>query len=139
MTIAVESDDGASAGAAAIRNKLVDLHWKLLGVQVTPDSPDVNEAFNLFFEVWSNKRRWERQYFDDTGFRCHSGDDYGYYEGLVDDPWEYARWGDFPSEWNWDNVNNLYHETDMNDPAYAVRAWVITLAWLMTDFRYLYF
>ena len=47
-------------GADAIRNKLVKLHDKLLGVQVTPHSPDVEAAFRLFVDVSELKRQpWE--------------------------------------------------------------------------------
>ena len=45
-------------GLPAIRNKLVELHDKLLGVQVTSDSPDVEAAYRLFVDVWQRKREF---------------------------------------------------------------------------------
>ena len=56
LEVTVESDSQDSAGANAIRSKLVELHEKLLGVRVTPRSPDVEAAFRLFVEVWERKR-----------------------------------------------------------------------------------
>ena len=136
MSVMVESDDGVSAGAAAIRNKLVDLHRKLLGVEVAPDSPDVNEAFNFFFEIWAHMRRTTGADFHDSTFECHEYD-HAYYDGLISDAVVLDEWGN--SNLNWDRINAFYDNAEMNDPTYAVRAWAVTLAYLMTDFRYLYF
>ena len=136
MTVTVESDDGVSAGATEIRGKLVDLHRTLLGVEVARDSADVNEAFNVFFEVWARKRRTEGTHFGDSIFQCHDSD-HTYYEGLVDFELKYHEWGGSYTER--DQIDELYDSTDMSDPTHAVRAWVVTLAYLMTDFRYLYF
>jgi len=136
MTVVVESDDGVSAGAAAIRTKLMDLHRTLFGIDVALDSPDVNEAFNVFFEVWARKRRTEGSHFNDPVFQCHPRD-FAYYEGLVTDPPEFNEHG--WAEWNRERVDELYENADMSDPVHAVRVWVVTLAYLMTDYRYLYF
>ena len=136
MSVMVESDDGVSAGAAAIRNKLVDLHLKLLGVEVAPNSADVNEAFSIFFEVWSHMRRTTGTEFGASQFECGEYD-HAYYDGMISDLVVLDEWGNSNLDWN--RVNAFYDEADMNDPSYAVRAWVITLAYLMTDFRYLYF
>ena len=136
MTVIVESDDGASAGATAIRNKLVDLHRKLFGVKVAADSPDVDRAFQVFFEVWARKHRTEGGHFDHSEFQCAAQDDHAYYDGLVDDPVEYGEWGG--SRVNWDRASELFDKRDMSDPTHAVRTWVVTLAYLMTDYRYLY-
>ena len=51
LEVAVLDAALSGVGAAAIRDKLVELHEKLLGVEVTPHSPDVDAAFNLFVEV----------------------------------------------------------------------------------------
>ena len=136
MTVAVESDDGVSAGATAIRNKLVDLHAKLYGLDVLPDSRDVDEAFNLFFEVWARKRRTEGTQFDNAIFECHDSD-HTYYDEFSDVELKYSEWGG--SYLDRDEVNQLYEDVEMSDPVHAVRAWVVTLAFLMTDYRYLYF
>ena len=129
MSVTVESDDGVSAGATAIRHKLVDLHLKLFGVEVAPDSPDVNEAFDVFFEVWSRIRQADGDHFDSSQITCDH-DDQTYFDGLVDDPLSFTEW---------ESIRDLYENADMSDPRHAVRAWVNTLIFLMTDYRYLYF
>ena len=136
MTVAVESDDGDSAGAEAIRNKLVDLHAKLYGLDVLPDSQDVNEAFNLFFEVWVGKRRTEGTHFEHAIFQCEDSD-HTYYDEFADVELKFSEWGGSYLDGN--EVDELYENVDMSDPVHAVRAWVVTLAFLMTDYRYLYF
>ena len=136
LSVVVESDDGVSAGSAVIRSKLVELHSSLLGVEVDPDSPDIDEAFNVFFEVWARKRRTEGGHFGHSTFQCYSHHDFTYYDGFVEDPVEFNQWGD--SDLKWDLIDALYEQTDMSDPSYSVRAWVVTLAYLMTDYRYLY-
>ena len=57
LRVTVNSDAKTSVGAAIIRNKLVELHDKLLGVQVAPDSPDVETAYRLFVDVWQRNLR----------------------------------------------------------------------------------
>ena len=139
LSVAIESDDGVSAGSTAIRDKLVDLHRRLYGIEVEPDSADVNEAYNLFFEIWSRKRLWEGRNFDDSQFQCNVQGDHAHFEELVDDALEYERGGDSVSYLEWDRLNDYFRTIDMSDPEFAVRAWVVTLAFLMTDYRYLYY
>ena len=134
----MESDDGVSAGATAIRNKLVDLHRVLFGVDAAPDSADVNEAYNLFFEVWARKRRTEGTHYDESNFSCTDNGDQTYFDELVEEPLVTSMY-ESHYEWNDDSIEALYDETDMSDPTHAVRAWVVTLAFLMTDYRYLYY
>ena len=138
MTVAVDSNDGISAGSTAIRDKLVDLHQRILGVDAAPDSTDVDEAFQLFFDVWALKRRTEGSSFGDSRFECMHAGDASYYDGLIENPVVgYDRNGN--SILNWDQIDELYGNTETDDPEHVVRAWVVTLAYLMTDYRYLYF
>ena len=58
-----EGIDKHVTASDAIRRKLVELHDKLLGVQVTPHSPDVEAAYQLFEDA--RERRREAQ---DGGF-----------------------------------------------------------------------
>ena len=56
LHVMVESDSESSVGAAGIRGKLVELHDKLLGVQVEPDSPEVGAFYRLFVNTWQRGR-----------------------------------------------------------------------------------
>ena len=57
LNVSVTSDAERSSGAQTIRSKLVELYDILLGIQVTPYSPDVEIAYRLFVDVWERKLR----------------------------------------------------------------------------------
>ena len=134
LGIVVESDIETSAGARAIRNKLVELHETLLGETVTADSPDVDEAFHLFVEVWDQQRRTT----GDEGWgqeSCNWNDEL-YFEGIENDVLEYDENGNVGI--NWDRVSTILD--DQHDPVVrpVFRAWIAVMAYFLTDFRYLF-
>ena len=71
--------------SGAIRSKLVELHEMLLGVQVTPYSPDVETAYRLFLDV--RKRTREMQEDRIKFWKCDIGNfgDMLYFEGVLPD------------------------------------------------------
>ena len=121
-------------GARAIRSKLADLHAKLLGVTAAGDSPDVEEAFRLFVQVWNRKRNTEGDQFPGR-MNCEI-QDHLYFEEIADGSVTYDNWG--WSRLNWDQVREV-EDREMRDPNHVARAWVVTLAFLLSDYRYLYF
>ena len=137
LAVAVESEDGSSQGETAIRRKLADLHQKLFGVIVALDSPDIDEAFNLFVEVWNRKRSSEGPTFFSSGFNCADSAAHLYFEGLVDDVLQYSKYGS--SQLKFDLIRAFNLGIDRSDPHHTVRTWVVTLGYLLTDYRYLYF
>ena len=136
LGVSIESDAPTPSHEGAIRNKLVELHWKLFGAAVSADSPDIEESYSLFVEVWDRKRRTEGVDFWDSKFECKWWEDHLYYEGLIDDVLGYRDWGG--SSLDWDRIREFRAKVASKDPQYAVRAWVVTLAFLLTDSRYLY-
>ena len=137
LEVSVESDIETSRGARAIRNKLVELHEKFLGVTVTVDSPDVEEAFQLFVEVWARERSVtdsDRPNWWTAG--CWI-EDTQYFEGIADDLTYYSEWGN--EDFNWDRVNEITEEVDFDRRHPVVRAWVAVLAYFLMDYRYLFF
>ena len=137
LEITVESPDGASQGAMAIRRKLADLHQSLFGVTVALDSPDVNEAYDLFMEVWNRKRASEGPNFGSSRFACASSDDHLYYEGLLPDAILYNQNGG--SRLDGPLIMEFNRQIARDDPKHAVRTWVVVLSYMLTDYRYLYF
>ena len=132
------TNSGANSGADAIRRKLVELHDKLLGVQVTPDSPEVEAAYQLFVDVREHKRapnyKWFRYY------RCSFTHDHFYFDGILDDvviEKENER-GHRSRGFDWDRVDPLFETIDFSDPDYTAQTWVVVLAAMMMDYRYLY-
>lgn len=136
LAIDVLSADGSSRGEIAIRRKLADLHQKLFGVAVAIDSPDVNEAYDLFVEVWNRKRDSEGGAFAGSRFHCTESGDHLYFDGLVDDALKFGEYGG--SQLDFQRIRPFTRTIDMPDPNHAVRTWVVTLAYLLTDYRYLY-
>ena len=137
LSVVVEGTEGSGVGA--IRNKLVELYDKLLGVQVTPHSPDVETAYRLFVDVMDLGRGSNNHWFD--WGHCDSELDLAYFEGILDDVVvEYEsddglwRWYDF----DWDRVGDFMESINWSDPHHTAQAWVVVLAYLMMDYRYLY-
>ena len=127
-------------GANTIRNKLVELHDKLLGVQVTPNSPDVEAAYQLFVEVMERGREAQEPSFGGSDCYWNWLRDLSYFDGLLDDIIvekendDGHRWYDFDRP----RVDDFMHSVDWQDPHYAAQAWAVVLAYLLTDYRYLY-
>ena len=120
----------------AIRRKLVELHDNLLGVQVSPDSADVEAAFRLFVEVSERALAEGNDWFE--WWVCDFSD-HSFFEGILEDAVvlrtnEYGSW----YELDWDSVVAFAEDVDFSDPHAAARAWQVVLAYLMMDDRYLY-
>ncbi|MXY56539.1 MAG: DUF1588 domain-containing protein [Gammaproteobacteria bacterium] len=138
LDVAVESNTETSAGSWAIRNKLAELYGKLLGVEVSAQSPDVEDAYQLFVDVWKRRRETGNNWFFDTA--CNWGSDIRYFDGIADDVLiRHDRdWGSYYT-WDWPRVNRiLYDEAAPYDSAAVVRSWNVVLTYLLMDYRYLY-
>ena len=125
-------------GARKIREKLVELHEKLLGVIVSADSPDVETAFQLFVETWEHKRK-TREWWRDEWIDCELNDRW-YFEGIADDVLQTNEDGDL--EYDWERAHEVLDDTDWRDRGRRdpiVQTWVVVLAYLLTDYRYLFF
>ena len=140
LSAVVESATGAGVGAGVIRRKLVELHDKLLGVQVTPYSPDVEAAYGLFVDVWQRKRALQaNDTWVLTNWRCPLND-ISYFDGILDDVVvrRENEFGDVWYEFDWDRVNDFLDDVDLSDPQAVAQTWVVVLAYLLMDYRYLY-
>ena len=137
LNVVVESDAEGSAGGRTIRNKLVELHDALFGVQVTPHSPDVETAYRLFVEVMERGQAAQEEWFPPY-WECPI-DDIFYFEGILDDTvvWHENMYGEYYGI-DWDRVVPFLDSIDWSDPHHAAQAWIVVLAYLMTDYRYLY-
>ena len=136
LDVLIESDAEDPTGARAIRNKLVELHDAMLGVQVTPHSPDVDAAYRLFVDVMERGRAAHDDWFE--FWEC-SIDDVFFFEGILDDTvvWHENMYGEYYGI-DRDRVDPFLHSIDWSDPHHAAQAWIVVLAYLMTDYRYLY-
>ena len=135
---------GSESGANAIRGKLVELHETLLGVRVTPHSPDVEAAFRLFVDVWERKRGSQET---STNFRsnfrnlrCDWWPDIRFLDGILDDAVVEPEFvdGNWSYGYDWGRVDDFMDGIDWSDPHYVAQTWMVVLAYLMMDYRYLY-
>ena len=138
LRVELNSTDGNSIGARAIRQKLVDLHERLLGVRVGADSPDISAAYDLFVDVWNRKRENDDDIFAQQCDWRHDGfflD--GILEGFRVRHWH--RWGGgWRYEWNEERIDEFWREHDFSDPEAVARTWTVVLMGLLMDQRYLH-
>ena len=136
LGVLIEDADGSGAGA--IRDKLVELYDKLLGVRVTPDSPEVESVYRLFVNTMERRRAANGRWFEH--WRCNAEFDLSYFDGILDDVVEEHEQDDGFRYYrlDWDRVDEFMDSIDFSDPHQTAKAWVVVLAYLMTDYRYLY-
>ena len=127
----------SGSGAGAIREKLVELFGKLLGVEVTLYSPEVDAAFDLFVDVVERGRQSEERYF--TAWQCQWGRDVHFLDGILDDAVVEVQedWGT-NYEYDWPRVEGYLNNINFSDVHGTARAWVVVLSYLLMDYRYLY-
>ena len=139
LEMVIESDTDQSAGAIAIRDKLVELHETLLGVRLDADSPGIQDVYNLFVEIWKSERTFSDITFD---IRCDWDGDQYYFEGILDDAWVAPEseldWDWDRHGWNQERIGEYFAEIDLTDTYHVARTWTVILAYLLTDYRYLY-
>ena len=142
LEIAVNSDTERSFAANRIKSKMVELYDKLLGISVTTDSVEVQNAYELFVEVWDRKQGMYGTHFlwNDEKISAAWTSDQHYLDGMVDDVFVYRddwEWG-AGYDWDWDRINAYFENIDWSDPQAVARTWTVVLAYLMMDYRYLY-
>ena len=129
------------SGSDAIRSKLVELHEELLGVEVTPHSPDVESAYQVFVNAVERRRKANDRWFD--WYECDNSWqlDHTFFEGILDDAVverELPDTGWRLYEFDWDRISAFMNGVDFSDPHHTAQAWVVVLAYLLMDYRYLY-
>ncbi len=137
LAVAVTSETN-SAGEQALRSKLVELHDKFLGTETEVNSPEVQTAFNLFVEVW-RRGRTSGEWSGIGAQRCDIFSDIRSFDGIADHLWRTAPDANGNQlGWDWEQIDEFWSRVDWSDAHYAARAWVVVLAFLMTDPRYLH-
>ena len=139
--IDLNTEPDTMPGEDAIRDKLVQLHYKLFGIEVTADSADVDAAFGLFADTLERMRRDGAGTAFRDGNRCDTDSDLMILQDVVDPPFLQKKSLDgyylYPPQYEQNDPDGLLERT-YDDPAYLARAWVVVLAYLMMDYRYLY-
>ena len=124
-------------GERAIRVKLAELHHKLLGIEVCPSSAEVNTAYTLFVETLEHRRQGGHggTHFRD-GNPCDTQSDILMLQDVVDPP-VIEREGQYGPVNEPNDPDGLLTKA-YEDEHHLARTWVVVLAYLMMDYRYLY-
>lgn len=138
LHVELESTDGNSIGAGLIRDKLVDLHDRLLGVRVGAESTDVSSAYDLFVDVWN--RKLDEEDGDFFSIQCDWNRDHLYLQGILEDSRVRHRHhnGGWQYDWNWDRINEFWADQNISDPDGVAKTWTVVLMGLLMDQRYLH-
>ena len=133
----VSTTPHTAAGESLIRDRLAELQEKLFGIDIGLESEDVDTAFELFVDTLERKRAEEP---DNTAFRdgnrCDTESDILLLDGVVDPPFV-VNDGEYRPEYVQNDPDGLLDPT-YEDPDHLARTWVVVLAYLMMDYRYLY-
>ena len=132
LEILVGTDADRSAGGRAIKAKLAELHDAMLGGKTDASSMEIQAAFDLFVEVWEHGRTADNRDFQSV--RCDFWDDSDYFDGILDDIWVTNEHGDPDRDWVTAHLDSI----SLSDRHHVARTWVVVLAYLMTDYRYLH-
>ena len=142
LEIVVEGDTETSIGANAIKTKLEELFEKLLGVPAGADDLEVEAAYELFVQIWESSLASSDAQDARFDIRCDWSDDQYYLDGIVDGAWLDPADGE---EWDWDRhgwdddrLDTYFASLDLSDRHHVARTWAVMLAYLLSDYRYLY-
>ena len=125
-----------TAGEEAIRSKLAELHYKLLGIDVGPSSVEVNTAYSLFLETLERRRQGNEGARFRDGNVCDTRSDVLILQDVVDPP-DFDPGGEHGRRSEQNDPDGLLTKA-YDDEHYLARTWVVVLAYLMMDYRYLY-
>ena len=125
-----------SAGAALIKQQLVELHNRLWGSNYTASSPEIIDAWQLWVSVWT-QAQIERPNLNYPQV-CDVGMDHRFFEntGYPGNPLRLNASGNY-YDFDWQSVNVFVNQFS-SDPTGAKSAWRVLLAYLIGHYNYLY-
>ena len=137
LDVVVLDSTHSGGGAQAIRAKLVELYDKLLGVEVTPYSPDVDTAFELFVDAVERRRSSEMDNF--RWWECGYNDIH-YFDGILDDLVikQFDERGNAHYGYDGDREDAFMQSINFGDSHFTASSWIVVLSYLLMDYRYLY-
>jgi len=150
MELAVETAESAidsqTNGAIAIKQKMVELHEKMLGKHYEIDSPEIEASYELFVNSWLNRKSGDAGIAPNL-FNSHEACQWGqgfstkFFEGLEfeDDFFitiEFVGGESVPS-FN-EELASIFLNQQGVDPLFIKQAWVTGITYLLTDYDYLY-
>ena len=137
----VQSDTTNSVGSSTIRRKIAEIYERLHGPDVDSGSTEVEAAYHLFVDVWKRKRELAKSgsssFFEPL--YCDLWQDHDYYDGILEGTIvERENDGERYYNWDYEKVRAFRDEVDPQDHHGVARSWVVVLAFVLMDYRYLY-
>ena len=110
---------------AAIKHNIQYLHWRLLAEDVTANSDEVNHTYALFQQIWLQGNQALKEDAQDN-------------ERFTVRPSVYLNWRCDAYE-HPDTGEELSGEARINrDDNYVIRAWTAVIAYLISDYRFIF-
>lgn len=133
----IELDETPETAPGAIKDKLVELHGKLFGLQTKTASTDVLDAYRFFVDVWRQQADpWQGNRPGIRGWYSGGQHDHRYLEGIFD---EALREDISLFYWDVGTLHDWLEEiTTTEEEMRMMEAWGMMLAVMLMDYRYLH-
>ncbi len=137
----ISSDVTPQSGEQKIRQKLVDLHQRLLGKTYTADSAEIDIAYQLFADSWLDAVNNDTNNSLTDNLYCNPRFDFNFLDGLgFDGPSHIEKvhelgWTYY--EFNWPGAEELISSIT-RDPYSTLSSWRVVMIYLLTHYHYLY-
>ncbi len=130
----VTASASTAAGATALKNKLVELHSKLLGPTVTATSPEVLASYDLLLQTWGERRVGTFvPALLSSALLCEWSTDIGFISTLSYPGSPLQSNGAYSTA-----TVTTWLGPQAQDPLYMKQSWVVVVAYLLSHYDYLH-
>jgi hypothetical protein len=137
----ISSDVTPQSGEQEIRQKLVDLHQRLLGKSYAADSAEIDIAYQLFADSWADAVNNDTNNSLTDSLYCNPRFDFNFLDGLgFEGPSHIEKvhergWTYY--EFNQEGAQSLISSMTQ-DPHSTLSSWRVVMIYLLTHYHYLY-
>ncbi len=124
------------AGALLIKNKLVELHKKLLGQTVTTTSPEVLASYDLLVQTWLGRKASTSSAPSllQKTLACDWSSDIGFIDTLLSYPGSpFTNTGRYNT-----NAVTTWLTPQAQDPLLMKQSWAVVMAYMLSHYDYLH-
>ena len=134
LSVAIESNAKNSAGSRVIRAKLAELHHKMLGVELSTNSPEIDATYGFFVDVWNREKDSRTQRLDHA-IPCRWEADRHFLDGLTD---KHLVDNGYETDTDWNVAYGYLDERDPLDVRGVGKTWTVIISAMLMDPRYLH-
>lgn len=129
-----------SRGATLIRQKLVELHYKLHGKTYASDAPEITAVYKLLVESWQEKTRLNNPYLSNSTTTCGWTSDMNFLDGLGYSGTRFVPAKNGGDYYDRDSgVQTFLDSINSNaDPTFIKQSWVVVMAYMLGHYNFLY-